>query len=78
MRGTRRLTHGLDDLGVGDVLGDDLGHFGKVPPIPLLDSHRVDVDLLVEVVEQGDGLHDHRVDLVGRELELETAGPAFI
>ena len=36
-----------------------------------LDSHRVYVDLLVEVIEQRDGLNDHRVDLVGRELELE-------
>lgn len=36
-----------------------------------LDSHRVNVDLLVEVVEEGNGLDDHGVDLVGRELELE-------
>jgi hypothetical protein len=37
-----------------------------------LDSHRVDVDLLVQIVEKCDSLDDHGVDLVGRELELET------
>lgn len=37
-----------------------------------LDPHRVDVDLLVEVVEKSDRLDDHGVDLVGGELELEA------
>lgn len=38
-----------------------------------LDAHRVDVDLLVEVIEESDGLNDHGVDLVGGELELVAA-----
>jgi len=77
----------LDDLGVGKVVDDDLAHLREVPSVPFLlsaqsverphaathlDSHRVDVDLLVQVVEQGNGLDDHRVDLVRRELELES------
>ena len=37
-----------------------------------LDSHRVDVDLLVEIIEQSNSLDDHCVDLVGREFELES------
>lgn len=37
-----------------------------------LDSHGVDVDLLVKVVKEGNSLDDHGVDLVGRELELES------
>jgi hypothetical protein len=63
-------THRLDDLGVGLVLGDDLAHLGEVPSVPLLNPHRVDVDLLVQVVKESDRLNDHSVDLVGRELEL--------
>lgn len=34
--GFRELTHCTDDLGVGEVVGDDFGHFGEVPAIPLL------------------------------------------
>lgn len=42
-----------------------------MPAVPLLDTHSVDVDLLVEVVEKRNGLYDHDVDLVGRELHLK-------
>ena len=35
-----------------------------------LDPHGVNVDLLVEIVEESNGLNDHGIDLVGRELEL--------
>jgi hypothetical protein len=41
-----------------------------VPSVPLLDSHGVGVELLVQHVQAGNGLDDHRVHLVGRELEL--------
>ena len=37
-----------------------------------LDTHAVNVDFLVEVVEQGNGLDDHSVDLVGGEFEFEA------
>lgn len=37
-----------------------------------LDTHRVNVDLLVQVVKEGNSLDDHGVNLVGGELELET------
>ncbi len=62
--------HGEDDLGVGDVVGKNLGEFGEMPAVPLLGAHGVLVDFLVEVFEESDGLDDHHVDLFGRELEL--------
>mmetsp|Transcript_46707 Transcript_46707/g.123983 ORF Transcript_46707/g.123983 Transcript_46707/m.123983 type:complete len:338 (+) Transcript_46707:459-1472(+) len=65
--------HDLDHLGVGNVLGHDLAHLREVPAVPLANSHGVGVELLVELVQQPDGLHDHGVDLVRRELELVPA-----
>lgn len=41
-----------------------------MPAVPLLNPHGVGVELLVEVVEQRDGLDDHDIDLVGGESEL--------
>ncbi|KAI3492779.1 hypothetical protein L1887_42576 [Cichorium endivia] len=73
------LEVGVGDLGAhgdlgggleGEVVGDDLAHLGEVPAVPLLDAHGVDVDLLVEVVEEADGLDHHGVHLVRAELEL--------
>ena len=66
----------LDRLAVGDVVLDELGELGKVPAVPLLAAHDVVVQLLVQVVQQGYCLHDHRVDFVGTELEL-VARQAF-
>ena len=43
-------------LCVGDVVGHDLGHLGEVPAIPLPHPHGVRVQLLVQVVQQADGL----------------------
>jgi hypothetical protein len=43
-----------------------------VPAEPLLATHDVVVQLLVEIVEQRHGLHNHRVYLVRAELELVT------
>ena len=65
--------HGADHAGVGNVVRDDLAHLGEVPAVPLLHTHRIDVQLLVEVVEQGNRLHDHDVHLLGAELELVPA-----
>ena len=42
----------------------------EVPSVPLLHPHGVRVDLLVELVEEADGLYHHRVHLVRREFEL--------
>ena len=41
-----------------------------MPSIPLLDTHGISVDLLIQLVEKADSLDDHGVDLIGRELEL--------
>ena len=45
------LTHCSDHFGVREVVHNDLGHLREVPSIPLLDSHSVDIDFLVQVVE---------------------------
>jgi hypothetical protein len=55
-------------FGVDDVVGHDLGHLGKVPAVPLAHAHGVRVQLLVQVVQQPDRLHDHRVHLCARAL----------
>ena len=44
------LTHGLDHLGIGEIVDNDLAHLGEMPSVPFLDPHRVDVDLLVQIV----------------------------
>lgn len=64
--------HLEDNLGVGKVVVQDLGELGEVPAVPFLDAHGVCVQLLVEDIETGNGLDDHGVDLLGRELELVT------
>src|SRR5690606_19053281 len=60
---------GEDDAGVGDVVVDGLGQLGKVPAVPLLGAHGVEVEVLVAVVAHLDALDDHGADLVGGELE---------
>jgi hypothetical protein len=66
----RSEAHLQHNLGVCEVVVQDLGKLGEVPSVPLLHSHGVCVELLVEDVKTGDTLDDHGVDLVGRELEL--------
>lgn len=63
---------GADGLGVDKVVGDDLGDFWEVPSVPFSESHHVVVEFLVEVIEEGDGLDDHGIDLLDGELELIT------
>ena len=41
-----------------------------MPTVPLACSHDVVIEFLVEVVQQGDRLHYHRVDFVRAELEF--------
>lgn len=65
-------THLQNYLRVLDVVQNDLLHLGEVPAVPLLHTHRVDVDLLVQLVQKTDGLDDHRVYLIGTELQLVT------
>jgi len=63
-------SHLEHNLGKGKIVIEDLGEFGEVPAVPLLDAHGIGVELLVENVEAGNALDDHGVDLVGGELEL--------
>mmetsp|Transcript_88609 Transcript_88609/g.253720 ORF Transcript_88609/g.253720 Transcript_88609/m.253720 type:complete len:272 (+) Transcript_88609:571-1386(+) len=64
--------HVLHHLRISKVLRHDLAHFGEVPTIPLPEAHREVVEFFVKVVQQTHSLHDHDVDLVWRELELEA------
>ena len=43
-----------------------------------LHSHRVDVDLLVQVVEKSNCLNNHNVDFVRRELEFKSVSNGLI
>jgi hypothetical protein len=43
-----------------------------VPSVPFLNTHSVGVELLVEVIQKANGLDNHGVNFVGRELELVT------
>ena len=45
------------------VVNNEFLEFWEVPSVPFLDAHGVGVELLVQVVEQCDGLDDHCVDL---------------
>lgn len=65
-------THLQNELGVGNVVVEDLSQLGEVPSVPFLDTHSVGVQLLVKIIEKTNGLDDHSVDLVGGELELVT------
>lgn len=43
-------------LRVQDVVVNDLSHLGEMPAVPLAHAHGVGIELLVELVQQGDGL----------------------
>ena len=68
----KERTHFLDGTNVSHVVSDDLSKLGKVPAEPLLATHDVIVQLLVEIVEKRHGLDDHRVYFVRAELQLVT------
>lgn len=48
----------MDQLGVDGVIIHDFGHFGEVPCEPLLQPHAESVDVLVHLVDEGDGLNN--------------------
>jgi hypothetical protein len=56
--------HLQHDLGVCEVVVEDLGKLWEVPSVPFLDSHCVCVELLVEDIETGNALDDHGVHLI--------------
>lgn len=66
-------SHLQDRFAVLDVVQHDLLHLREVPAVPLFHTHRVDVDLFVQLVQQTDRLHDHRVHLVRAEFQLVAA-----
>mmetsp|Transcript_37818 Transcript_37818/g.120569 ORF Transcript_37818/g.120569 Transcript_37818/m.120569 type:complete len:527 (-) Transcript_37818:138-1718(-) len=62
--GACRLVEGVPDtnnprdLRICDVVRNNLGQFREVPRIPFADTHRERVDVLVQVVQQGDAIDD--------------------
>lgn len=60
----------LCHTGVLVVVGDNLDEFREVVAVPFADAHREQINVLVELVEQGDSLDDHVVDTVHVELQL--------
>ena len=61
------------NLGIQSILGHNLDQLWEMVGIPLADPHAEGVDVLVQLVEQGNTLDDHVVALVNVELHL---GPA--
>mmetsp|Transcript_87519 Transcript_87519/g.272233 ORF Transcript_87519/g.272233 Transcript_87519/m.272233 type:complete len:644 (+) Transcript_87519:79-2010(+) len=61
------------DLRVRDVVRDDLRQLREVPCVPLADAHGEGVDVLVEVVEQRDGVDDGLVLAVRVQLHAVAA-----
>ena len=55
---------------VGNVVVKNLGQFREMPAVPLLHTHGVCVQFFVQVVQEGNGLDNHSIDLVRRELQL--------
>mmetsp|Transcript_31742 Transcript_31742/g.49650 ORF Transcript_31742/g.49650 Transcript_31742/m.49650 type:complete len:279 (+) Transcript_31742:516-1352(+) len=66
---------GLDNvgnLGIQNVVLDDLGKFRVMVGVPLSHTHREGVDVFVQLVKKGNGLGDHVVSAVNVELDLTT------
>ena len=55
---------------VSEVVVQDLGQLREMPSVPLLHTHGVCVELLVQNVQASDTLDDHGVHLVGREFQF--------
>jgi len=44
-------THQLDDFCVGEIISDDFTHFWEMPAVPFLDSHRVSIELFIQIIQ---------------------------
>ena len=67
----------LDERGAlseQEVVLDEFLELGEVPRVPLPHAHREGVDVLVHLIQQGDGLDDHVVGAAGVELNLRVIG----
>lgn len=62
----------VNNASVQDVVIQDLDELGEVPRVPLTNTHGECVDVLVQLVQQGDALNDHVIGLVDVELNLGT------
>ncbi len=66
------VANGDDELGIRQVVRDNLDQLGKVPAVPFADTHEELVHALVLEVERGTGLDDVVVVLGDAELDLGT------
>ena len=48
----RTVCHLLDSFRIGKIIGNNFAHFGKVPAVPLANTHCVVVQLLVQIVQE--------------------------
>ena len=50
-RRVRAEAHSTNHLGVGNIVRDNFAHLREVPAIPLLHTHGINIELLVQVVK---------------------------
>ena len=48
----RTVGHLLDSFCIGKIIGNDFAHFGKVPSVPLANTHGIVVQLFVQIVQE--------------------------
>ena len=57
---------------IGEVIDNDLGHFGEMPTIPFLNTHSISIKFLIEIIQKSNGLNNHGINLIRGEFELIT------
>ena len=60
----RTVGHLLDSFCIGKIIGNDFAHFGKVPSVPLANTHGIVVQLFVQIVQERNCLEKGILDLV--------------
>lgn len=66
------VAYELCNAGILVVVWDEFDEFGEVIAVPLSYAHSEQVDVFVELVEEGDGLYDHVVYTVDVELQFSA------
>ena len=66
----RTETNGTNDLGICNVIRNNLAHFGEMPAVPFFDAHSIDIQFLVEIIQERNSLDHHCVHFIRAEFEL--------